>query len=79
MTDGVAGADRELRAETTIDAPPEAVWAVLGDVRRMPFPCFSYPIMCFSCPAETLIGNGDAAQPELGGLRRMPNVVGFRY
>jgi uncharacterized protein YndB with AHSA1/START domain len=29
-------ADRELRAETTIDAPPEAVWAVLGDVRRMP-------------------------------------------
>jgi uncharacterized protein YndB with AHSA1/START domain len=29
-------ATRELRAETTIDAPPEAVWAVLGDVRRMP-------------------------------------------
>jgi uncharacterized protein YndB with AHSA1/START domain len=29
-------ADRELRAETVIDAPPEAVWAVLGDVRRMP-------------------------------------------
>ena len=29
-------ADRELRAETTIDAPPEAVWRVLGDVRRMP-------------------------------------------
>lgn len=28
-------ADRELRAETTIDAPPEAVWAVLGDVGRM--------------------------------------------
>lgn len=31
-----AAADRELRAETTIDAPPERVWAVLGDVRRMP-------------------------------------------
>ena len=31
-----ATADRELRAETTIDAPPEAVWRVLGDVRRMP-------------------------------------------
>ena len=31
-----AVADRELRAETTIDASPEAVWAVLGDVRRMP-------------------------------------------
>jgi uncharacterized protein YndB with AHSA1/START domain len=29
-------ADRELRAETTIAAPPEAVWQVLGDVRRMP-------------------------------------------
>ncbi len=29
-------ADRELRAETTIDAPPEAVWQVLGDIRRMP-------------------------------------------
>ena len=31
-----AVADRELRAETTIDAPPEVVWEVLGDVRRMP-------------------------------------------
>ena len=29
-------ADRELRAETTIAAPPQAVWKVLGDVRRMP-------------------------------------------
>jgi uncharacterized protein YndB with AHSA1/START domain len=28
--------DRELRAETTIAASPEAVWQVLGDVRRMP-------------------------------------------
>jgi uncharacterized protein YndB with AHSA1/START domain len=31
-----ATADRELRAETTIDAPPEVVWEVLGDLRRMP-------------------------------------------
>src|SRR3954447_7538611 len=29
-------ADRELRAETTVAASPEAVWQVLGDVRRMP-------------------------------------------
>ncbi|WP_028652513.1 SRPBCC family protein [Nocardioides halotolerans] len=29
-------AERELRVETTIDAPPEVVWEVLGDVRRMP-------------------------------------------
>ena len=50
----------------------DAARAALGDVRRMPFPCFSYP-------PETLIGNGDAAQPEPGGLRSMPNVVCFRY
>jgi uncharacterized protein YndB with AHSA1/START domain len=29
-------ADRELRAETTIDAPPDQVWAVLSDLDRMP-------------------------------------------
>jgi uncharacterized protein YndB with AHSA1/START domain len=31
-----AVAERELRAEATIEAPPEVVWEVLGDVRRMP-------------------------------------------
>ena len=31
-----AAAERELRAETTVDAPPEVVWEMLGDVRRMP-------------------------------------------
>lgn len=29
-------ADRELRAETTIDANPEVVWGVLSDLRRLP-------------------------------------------
>ncbi len=30
------GADRELRAETTIAASPDEVWAVLSDMSRMP-------------------------------------------
>lgn len=30
------GPDRELRAETTVAAPPERVWATLTDLRRMP-------------------------------------------
>ena len=29
-------ADRELRAETFIDAPPDRVWAALSDLSRMP-------------------------------------------
>jgi hypothetical protein len=29
-------AERELRAEAHVDAAPDQVWAVLGDVRRMP-------------------------------------------
>jgi uncharacterized protein YndB with AHSA1/START domain len=29
-------ADRELRAETVVDAPPERVWALLTDFSRMP-------------------------------------------
>jgi uncharacterized protein YndB with AHSA1/START domain len=28
--------DRELRAEATVAAPPEAVWALLTDFGRMP-------------------------------------------
>jgi uncharacterized protein YndB with AHSA1/START domain len=31
----VSAADRELRAETVIDAPPDKVWATLSDLRRM--------------------------------------------
>ena len=33
---GTGGADRELRAETVVDAPPERVWALLADLSRMP-------------------------------------------
>jgi uncharacterized protein YndB with AHSA1/START domain len=32
---GTAGADRELRAEAVVAAPPEQVWAVLTDFSRM--------------------------------------------
>ncbi len=35
-SDGGAPAERELRAEAHVDATPDEVWAVLGDVRRMP-------------------------------------------
>ena len=31
-----SGAGRELRAETTVAAPPERVWELLTDLRRMP-------------------------------------------
>jgi uncharacterized protein YndB with AHSA1/START domain len=32
----VSAADRELRAETVVAAPPQVVWRVLADVRQMP-------------------------------------------
>ena len=46
--------------------------------RRMPLPCFSYPIMCFGYPADVPPGNRDAAQPALPGLRSRPFSC-FRY
>jgi uncharacterized protein YndB with AHSA1/START domain len=33
---GRGGADRELRAEALVDAPPARVWALLTDLSRMP-------------------------------------------
>jgi uncharacterized protein YndB with AHSA1/START domain len=32
----MSGADRELRAETTVAAPPDRVWELLIDLSRMP-------------------------------------------
>ena len=57
-----------------------AAQAALRDVRRMPYPCFSYPIMCFSYPSDVPLGtrNGDVAPPPLPGLRRMPGSC-FSY
>lgn len=36
MSRSSSRADRELRAETHVDAPPERVWATLSDLSRMP-------------------------------------------
>jgi uncharacterized protein YndB with AHSA1/START domain len=36
MTDEAGAADRELRAEVQVEAPPSAVWRALTDPRRMP-------------------------------------------
>jgi hypothetical protein len=47
--------------------------------RKMPAgPCFSYPAMCFGYPADVPLGNRDAAQPAVAGLRSMPFSC-FRY
>jgi hypothetical protein len=46
--------------------------------RRMPLSCLSYPQMCFGYPADVPLGNRDAAQPALPGLRSMPFTC-FRY
>jgi hypothetical protein len=53
--------------------------AVRRDLRRMPYPCYSYPMMCFSYPDDEPRGGGDsgAAQPPSPGLR-MPSTC-FRY
>ena len=55
---------------------PQAV----SSPRRMPYPCFSYPHMCFSYPDDAPLGNGnrDGAQPTSPELRSMPYPC-FRY
>jgi hypothetical protein len=46
---------------------PQAV----SSPRKMPVPCFSYPLMCFSYPADTV-------QPTAPELHTMPHSC-FRY
>ena len=49
------------------------------DLRRMPYPCYSYPMMCFSYPDDgPRGGNSDLAQPPGPSLRGMPMTC-FRY
>lgn len=60
-------------------APAGPCFRYEGDAsRRMPRPCLSYPQMCFGYPADVPLGNRDAAQPALPGLRSMPFTC-FRY
>jgi hypothetical protein len=54
--------------------------AARRDLRRMPFPCYSYPSMCFSYPDDIpRAGAADAAQSHLPSLRGMPYSTCFRY
>jgi hypothetical protein len=48
----------------------DAGQAARRDLRRMPFPCYSYPSMCFGYPDGTPLGGGNPgpAQPPLSGM-----------
>lgn len=66
-----------------VDAPPgngprHAVSLALRDPLKMPYPCYSYPAMCFSYPDEALrsIPGRDTVPP---ALRGMPTTLCFRY
>lgn len=65
------------------DVPPgsgtsEAARSGLGDQRRMPWSCYSYPAMCFSYPDDMPPGGnfGDAAP---AGPRGKTSTTCFRY
>jgi hypothetical protein len=67
------------------DVPPgirnrTSAEAALRDPRRMPLPCFSYPLMCFSYPDDVPLGNRNrgGAQPTSPEVRSMPYPC-FRY
>jgi len=65
------------------DFPPggtneDASQAARRGLREMPYPCYSYPNMCFSYPGEALrsIPGRDTVPP---ALRRMPGGPCFSY
>jgi hypothetical protein len=50
------------------------------DLRRMPYPCYSYPSMCFSYPDDMPRGgNPGVARSAPPGLRQLPSSICFRY
>jgi hypothetical protein len=56
-----------------------AARAAQRDLRRMPYPGYSYPIMCFRYPDDgPRGGRSDLAQPSPPGPRAMPMTC-FRY
>jgi hypothetical protein len=61
-------------------AYPSDIPQAVSSPRRMPVPCFSYPLMCFSYPDDAPLGNGnhDVAPPTSPELRSMPYPC-FRY
>jgi hypothetical protein len=68
------------------DLPPGAAkdagaQAALSGARKMPFSCYSYPIMCVSYPAvaSRVIQDRAAAPTAPPGLRRMTYSTCFRY
>ena len=67
------------------DVPPEAglpgtAQSGLDEPRRMPWSCYSYPIMCFSYPDDMPFGGGsrDIGPAPLPGPRKMP-LTCFSY
>jgi len=46
-------------------------------LRKMPYPCYSYPSMCFSYPADAPWST--PGQDAVPALRRMPFGTCFRY
>lgn len=58
-----------------------AARAARSDLRKMPYPCYRYPNVCFSYPDGMPRGGGSpaAGQAPPPGPRRMPFGTCFRY